>query len=138
MDFIDTSILVAAIITTERGHDACGHILDSGNCGMYQHGLTETFSTLTGGRHSLRLSPSLAVEVIEHDYLPGITITTLTPSEMLHALRDAENRGVRGGAIYDFLHLVAARKAKATRFYTLNLSHFLALRRHGDPEISEP
>ena len=34
--------------------------------------------------------------------------------------------------------LVAARKAKATRFYTLNLSPFLALRRHGDPEISEP
>ncbi len=138
MDFIDTSILVAAIITTERGHETCGHLLDSGRFGMYQHGVAETFSTLTGGRQSLRLSPSLAVDVIEGDYLPDITITALTPAEMLRALRDAENRGVRGGAVYDYLHLVAARKAKAARFYTLNLAHFLALRREGDPDIVVP
>ncbi len=138
MDFIDTSILVAAIVTTERGHETCGSILDSGGFGMYQHGVVETFSTLTGGGLSLRLTPSLALEVMEEDYLPGITVTALTSTEMLRALRDAESRGVRGGAVYDYLHLVAARKAKAARFYTLNVSHFLALRREGDPDIVEP
>jgi len=50
----------------------------------------------------------------------------------------AQNRGVRGGGIYDYLHLAAARKAKAGRIYTLNLSNFRALYRPGDPEIAHP
>jgi hypothetical protein len=45
---------------------------------------------------------------------------------------------VRGGGIYDYLHLVAARKAKAARIYTLNLSNFRAIYRPGDPEIVHP
>ena len=50
----------------------------------------------------------------------------------------AQGRGVRGGGIYDYLHLVAARKAKARRMYTLNLSNFRAWHRTGDPEIVHP
>ena len=138
MDFIDSSILVAAIIESEPGHRACVRLLDSVKPGLYQHGVAETFSTLTGGRRSPRLTPALAVEIIEADYLPDIEITPLTPGEMLRALREAETRGVRGGAVYDYLHLVAARKAKAARFYTLNVSPFLALRREGDPDIVAP
>jgi len=41
-------------------------------------------------------------------------------------------------AIYDYLHLVAARKAKAARFYTLNVTNFTAIHRPGDPEIEHP
>ncbi len=36
------------------------------------------------------------------------------------------------------MHLVAARKAKAERFHTLNLSNFLSFHRPGDPEIVCP
>jgi len=49
-----------------------------------------------------------------------------------------KTRGVRGGAIYDYLHLVAARKSGAKKFYTLNLSDFLSFHRPGDPEILAP
>lgn len=105
---------------------------------MYAHGLAETFSTLTGGRKPFRMPAALAASVIEEDYLPALTITTLTPTEMLRAMRDAEARGVRGGGIFDYLHLVAARKAGAKRFYTLNISHFRAFHRTGDPEIVHP
>lgn len=34
--------------------------------------------------------------------------------------------------------LVAARRAKADIFYTINLSDFLHLHREGDPEIRRP
>ena len=137
-DFIDTSVLVAAMVATEPFHMECDALLNRKALGAYAHGLAETFSTLTGGRKSFRLAASIAAAVLEEDYVPDLVITALTPTEMLRAMREAEMRGVRGGAIFDFLHLVAARKAKAARFYTLNVSDFRAFHRAGDPEIVHP
>jgi predicted nucleic acid-binding protein len=136
--FIDTSVLVAAVVSTEAFHEECDVLLDGVGLGMFSHGLAETFSTLTGGRRSFQMPAPLATHLLEEDYLPCLTLTSLTPSEMLRAMRDAEFRGVRGGAIFDYLHLVAARKAKATKLYTLNVSNFRAFHRTGDPEIVHP
>jgi len=105
---------------------------------MYAHGIAETFSTLTGGRRAYRLAALTVAELLEVHFVPRLTIITLTPTEMLRALREAESRGVRGGGIFDYLHLVAARKAKAVQFYTLNISNFQACHRAGDPEIVHP
>ena len=135
---IDTSILVAAIVATESHHDVCDRLFDREELFIYAHGVAETVSTLTGGRYSFRMAASMAASVIEEDYLPGLTIVSLTPAEMLRAMRDAESRGVRGGAIFDYLHLMAARKAKATRLFTLNISNFRSFHRAGDPEIVHP
>ncbi len=57
---------------------------------------------------------------------------------MLRAMPEAELRGVRGGAIFDYLHLVATRKAKAGRLYTLNVAHFHAFYRPSDPVVLHP
>jgi hypothetical protein len=113
-------------------------LLDGGGLGFFVHGLAEFFSTLTGGRKAFRLSPGQAVEILEADYLPLLQITTLTPSETLRSLRECQSRGVQGGAIFDYLHLVAARKGKALRLFTLNGSNFRAFRWDGDPEILSP
>lgn len=136
--FIDTSVLVAAMIENENFHDPCRAVVAQGGAGMYVHGITETFSTLTGGKKTFRLSASVAAEFLDGHFVPRLTITSLTPTETLRSMREAEARGVRGGAIFDYLHLVAARKAKATRFYTLNISDFRAFHRAGDPEIVHP
>jgi predicted nucleic acid-binding protein len=138
VDFIDTSVLVAAVVATEPRHAACGRLLDRGDVGFYSHGLTEFFSTLTGGRKAFRLSPQQAVELLETDYVPLLQITTLTAAETLRGMRECSVRGVQGGALFDYLHLVAARKGKAERLYTLNLSNFRAFHRDGDPEIRSP
>ena len=53
-------------------------------------------------------------------------------------LAECEPRGVRGGAVYDLLHLAAARKAKAEVFVTLDARNFQALARPGDPRIESP
>ena len=135
---IDTSVLVAAMIDSEFGHASSRSLITSQTCVMYAHGITETFSTLTGGRKAFRIKPQLASELLEDHFIPRLSIATLTPSETLRAMRDAEARGVRGAAIFDYLHLVAARKAKARTLYTLNVAHFRAFHRPGDPEITHP
>lgn len=136
--FIDTSMLVAAMVADESHHAACGHLLDSGKMGIYSHGIAETFSTMTGGRKALRLTADATMEILEGDFLPCLEVTSLTPTEMVKAMRESQERGVRGGAIFDYLHLRAARKARVARFYTLNLANFRAFHRHGDPEIVHP
>ena len=78
------------------------------------------------------------MDLLENDFLPFLQLTALTPPETLRAMRDCQNRGVRGGAVFDYLHLVAARKAKAARLYTLNVAHFRSFHRAGDPEILHP
>jgi predicted nucleic acid-binding protein len=135
---IDTSVLVAAMVASEAYHRECRALVAQGECGMYGHGIAETFSTLTGGRRTFRLAASTVSELLGSHFIPRLAITTLTPAEVLRALGEAESRGVRGGGVFDYLHLVAARKAKALRFYTLNMSNFQACHRVGDPEIVHP
>ncbi len=137
--FLDSSVLVAAITDIEPYHESCASILLGKTvlCSR-PHALAETFSTLTGGRLSLRLSPTSAARLIEVNLLPRLSFFDFSATEVMRVLRDSEARGVRGGAIHDFLHLVAARKAKATHLYTLNIRHFKAFLRPGDPEVTHP
>jgi predicted nucleic acid-binding protein len=135
---IDASVLISAMLAHEAYHEECNRVIDAKIVGVYSHGLLETFSTVTGGRRGMQLSAAFATDVIENDYVPRLTITTLAPTEILRAMNECERRGVRGGAIYDFLHLAAARKAKATKFYTLNERDFRSIHRPGDPEIVHP
>ena len=70
--------------------------------------------------------------------MPYVQAQTLTGKDMLAALAECESRGVRGGAIYDSLHLAAARKAGTEVFFTLDLHDFQSLARRGDPRIEMP
>ncbi|HMO49235.1 MAG TPA: hypothetical protein PKB14_24825 [Rubrivivax sp.] len=62
----------------------------------------------------------------------------LAGKDMLGALAECEARGVRGGAIYDWLQLAAAGKAGAELLLTLDLRDFRSLARRGDPRIEMP
>ena len=96
------------------------------------------FSTLTGGRSAFRLSTQQATEILETDYIPLMRIMTLTPGETVRGMRECQSRGVQGGAIFDYLHLIADRKGKAELFFTLDVSNFRSFQRTGDPEILNP
>jgi predicted nucleic acid-binding protein len=84
------------------------------------HTIAETFSVLTG-RRSWRASD--AFQILQTNTIPMQKIT-LSPGNYLSVMADAEDRGIRGGAIYDALILACARKAKATTIWTLNAQHF--------------
>lgn len=134
---MDTTVLLAAIVEEEEHHQECAYLFDSGKMLLYSHGLLEAFSTLTGGRR-FRIPAVMANTILTEDYAPCLDIVALSPGEILLALNETEPRGVRGGAVFDYLHLVAARKAKVEKLYTLNISHFRAFHRPGDPEIVHP
>jgi hypothetical protein len=80
----------------------------------------------------------LAAKLLNETILPHVHVVELGIAELMDALDDARRRGVRGGAVYDFMHLVAARKAGADILYTINFGDFRHLSREGDPEVRCP
>lgn len=136
--FLDTSVLLASLDPDEPHHQACDRLVAKGGHGVHVHALAETFSILTGGRQGRRVSAALATQLIAQSVLPFAQTQTLTGQELMAALHEGAQRGVRGGAVYDWLHLAAARRAGATVFYTLDLRDFRALAREGDPRVAVP
>ena len=136
--YLDSSVLVAALIEDEPSHEACLRLLRRPSAAAWSHALAETFATLTGGRLGLRLSPGTAATLVEESLVPRLKVIELGSAEIRAAIRGAEAGGVRGGAIYDFLHMAAARKCGANTLYTLNARHFQPLTRPGDPGVEAP
>jgi predicted nucleic acid-binding protein len=135
---LDSSVLISALIDAEPHHVSCAQLLDPPRKHIYAHALSEVYSILTGGRLGFRVSPETALQLLEESILPNVEVVTLSPREVLASIKEAPSRGVRGAAIYDYLHVAAARKAKAHRIYTLDSANFQAFHRPGDPEATLP
>ncbi|MGV3531369.1 MAG: PIN domain-containing protein [Chthoniobacteraceae bacterium] len=135
---LDSSVIVGAIDRNDPAHVACRHLLLSGEFCIHAHALSETFSTLTGGRLKVRTSSAHTASVLRDWVVPRLVVTTLDAADLLRAYEESSARGVRGGAIHDYLHLVAARKAGAPMLYTLNIGDFQTFYRIGDPKIVKP
>lgn len=135
---LDSSVLVAALSSDEDWHAECLALLLQGQGVIYSHALMETFTTLTGGKLGSRISADFAAQLLSQTVRPRVQVIELNADELLEALQQARQHGVRGGAVYDYAHLVAARKAGVEMIYTLNLSDFQALRRQGDAEVRRP
>ena len=135
---VDTSILVAALDGGDPDHASCRQLLLSGKFFVHSHALSETFATLTGGRLAFRISAQDAAGILRHQLAPKLTLIPFGEQDLLAAYDAATSRGIRGGAIYDYLHLAAAKKASVANFFTLNTKDFVAFHRSGDPEILHP
>jgi len=135
---LDSSVIVAALRDDEAFHRECFALLQQAGLHARPHALAETFSTMTGGSLRGRVAADDVMRALRQTILPRVTMVDLVPEEYLSALDECRNRGIRGGAIYDYLHLVAARKIGAERLYTLNISDFRSFHRPGDPEIVHP
>jgi predicted nucleic acid-binding protein len=138
MNVFDSSVLVAALFESEFHHTACKARVTSGNFGVWSHSFVETFNTLTSGKIKPRPSAANVAKALRTSIRPHARILQLPEEQMLNAFDEAEKRGVRGGAIFDYLHLVTARHHTAARFYTLNTGHFESFWREGDPVIVHP
>ncbi|MDR3457858.1 MAG: PIN domain-containing protein [Verrucomicrobiae bacterium] len=90
------------------------------------HALSEVFSTLTGGRLGVKFDATEAAEVMD-ELAADLEFVELTAKEILIALHDAERKGVRGGRVHDYLHAVAAKKAKAGLLLTSDKFDFTGL-----------
>lgn len=135
---LDSSVIVAALASDELKHAEClALLLKGGNC-IYSHAVLETFSTLTGGKLGVRVTAGFAVRMLSETVLPRVSVIELSSAEIIAALGIAQSRGIRGGGVYDYMHLVAAKKANASVIHTLNMDDFQHLRHGDDPEVQLP
>jgi AbrB family looped-hinge helix DNA binding protein len=135
MRLLDSSVVLASLHEAESHYEACSALLLQSGHTLFVHALAELFSTLTGGAQGLRVGADLAQRLLRESVLPYVKTVTLAERDVMAALAQAQSSGVRGGAVYDFLHLVAARKSGAEAVVTLDKKHFAALGRAGDPRI---
>lgn len=135
---LDSTVLVAALAPDEERHAECLALLMQGGHAAYAHAFLETFSTLTGGKLGMRVDAALAARLLADTVLPRIRVIDLGIDELVAALHSARKHGVRGGGVYDYMHLIAARKARAEVLHTLNVSDFQHLCRETDPEVRLP
>jgi predicted nucleic acid-binding protein len=128
MTFLDTGILVGALLEKHPEHAACLAALESFEDRFTDaHALAETFATLTG---FYKLPVAAAAELTLG--LKAIVIVEAMPLEDYErAIGEAERRGVMGGGIYDSIHASFARRRGARRIVTRNPSHFS----HVAPEL---
>jgi len=88
------------------------------------HAIAETFATLTSGRLEVQLTPAEAAQVIDANIIQRLQVVGLGLSDYRQAMRTSQMVGARGGAIFDMLHLQAARRGSAKRILTINVRHF--------------
>jgi len=89
-------------------------------------------------RSAISLSQRFLPSLLRKWTAPRLVVTTLETDDLPSAFEDSSARDVRGGAIYDYLHLVAVRKARAPTLYTLNVADYRSFHRPGDPKIIHP
>jgi predicted nucleic acid-binding protein len=128
MTFLDTGIMVGAVLESHPEHGAClsaleGSVMPFTNA----HALAETFATLTG----FYKVPTAAAAELTLSLRDSLAVEPLALADYESAIGQARSRGVMGGGIYDSLHATFARRKKAVRIVTRNPSHF----EHVAPDI---
>jgi predicted nucleic acid-binding protein len=128
MTFLDTGIMVGALLKSHSQHGVCLKALEhSVRPFTNAHVIAETFATLTGF-YKVPTDAATELTLSLHD---SVVVEPLALADYETAIREARSRGVMGGGIYDSLHATFARRKKATQIVTRNPSHF----QHVAPDI---
>ncbi|WP_353072728.1 type II toxin-antitoxin system VapC family toxin [Tunturiibacter gelidoferens] len=140
MNFVDTSVIVAASQPYDPRQPACLDRLAvadarGGACAI--HTLSEIFAVLTRLPLPYRLPADAALQIVKHTS-KRFNVIALTPAEQMATIERFVAEGLTGAMIYDALILSCARKANATRIYTLNPRHFKQVAPDLAARIHEP
>jgi predicted nucleic acid-binding protein len=121
MTFVDTGIMVGAVLKSHPEHLACLAALeDSVRPFTDAHAIAETFATLTG----FYKVPTDAAAELTLSLRDSVVMEALALADYDTAIRQARSRGVMGGGIYDSLHATYARRKRAVQIVTRNPSDF--------------
>lgn len=128
MTFLDTGVLVGALLEKHPEHAQCLAVLKRFPDRITNaHAMAETFATLTG----FYKVPTQAAAELTLGLRENLKIEAVTVSDYETAIREARGRGIMGGGIYDALHATFARRKGAKRIVTRNPTHFA----HAAPEL---
>lgn len=121
MTFLDTGILVGALLEKHPEHAACREALEASDGPFTDaHALAETFATLTG----FYKVPVAAAAEMTLALKSSLVVEGLRLADYEKTIVEARSRGVMGGGVYDSLHATFARRKGARRIVTRNPSHF--------------
>ena len=141
--YFDTSVLVAASVAQHPHHLAGTAVYREVMSGQHSgvvsaHGLAETFSALTRLPLSPMIHPTEAYRIITETVVRHCETIPLGESDYLAILETAARAGLRGGILYDAVHLHCAEKAHCDRIYTFNLRDFVRLAPQLQNKIASP
>lgn len=127
--FLDTSVLVAAVVTKHEHHTRAFDVLDRVQNGKDEghisgHSMAEMYSILTKLPPPFRHTPEQALLSIEENVIKHFRVTALSPNEYAPLIREAALSGIQGGTIYDAVLLKCAARSGAEKIWTFNLKHF--------------
>lgn len=130
--FLDTNVLVAAVIKQHVDHERSFVVLDRVHTGkdkgsVSAHSLAEMYAVITKLPAPYRHTPEQALLSIEENVLKHFKTVNFSGNDYAVLLREAAGTGIQGGTIYDAILLKSAAKAGVDRIYTLNLKHFQAI-----------
>lgn len=122
---LDTSVLVPALIEQLPQHGAAAPLVREAirndvRLVVAAHALAECYATLTALPLSPRLSSGQAKHLLRHSITNHATVVPLDEDDYASVLDRAADLDLRGGAIYDLLHVRAAERAEADALYTFN------------------
>lgn len=143
MIFFDTSVIVAGLIEAhpayEKSNQWLGKIVSKKEKGFISvHTLAELYSSLTTIPVIPKLRPDQVNYLLEESILYNFEIYEFTKEDYMTVLKESALYAIKGGMIYDALHIHAARKVKAKTLLTLNLKHFLSIWPEGKKVIKSP
>jgi predicted nucleic acid-binding protein len=138
----DTSVLVAGTVAGHAHQERARIWFGAARERRFQamattHAFAESWATLTAIPVEPRIAPTAAERIVDR-LVRHIQPVTLEWEDYRLALERCGERGVRSGAIYDALHLIAAERQKADLFLTFNTRDFNGLARDDGPRIVAP
>jgi predicted nucleic acid-binding protein len=141
--FLDTSVLVASLVSTHPHHQAAMAVVrrvlsakDEGT--VAAHGVAETYAVLTTLPVSPRIGPEVARRLITDNVVAHFQTIALTSREHERLIDGLAENGIAGGTTYDALQAACAEKAGASRLYTFNVGHFRRVAPHLAKRIVAP
>ncbi len=127
INYLDTSILIAALDEMNPHSKICGLIISRANkknTFISQHSLAEFYNVLSARRFSAYFTHAEILAIID-DLTRNISLVSMDGDDYLTIITSAARNGIRGGAVYDAIHMYAAQKAQADNIYTLNEKDFI-------------
>ena len=120
MIYLDTGVLVRGLLQSHPQHAECFRLIDSDAVSSC-HSLAEIFNTLTGHFRIHNRDASQMVVSIPNQ----MRFEPISQDDYLSVIRDARQKGIQGGIIYDAIHAEIARRLNVERIITYNSTHFL-------------
>lgn len=130
MIFLDTSVLVASLVSSHPHHGRALPLFDRITEGKIKaavcvHNLAECYATLSAYPASPMLFPESAFELIHQNVMSHFEQVELSLKDYQSALERVVQLKLRSGAIYDALIWQAAVKKRVKTFYTWNPDDFM-------------